>query len=224
MGLVGEVYALEDREDVVALPFGFVAPEIAEDAAPAGERELHVLVNGDAVEDGRGLKFTADAQARDLDIAQVGRLAEVEKDAPLRDFGLAADDVAERGLARAVGADDDAQLVEVDGELVYVERDETIEINFDVRQVNDVALELVDVDAGLGEQEGLHEREPSKVDGTSSAAIAAVVAAAGRRSPRVTFRHAPINPSGKSNTTPTNSPPSTNGHTLGSHDVSVLSV
>src|SRR5438034_1312460 len=43
------MHAMEDRHDPVALLAGFPAPEGVEDAAPAGQSQLHVLVDGQLV-------------------------------------------------------------------------------------------------------------------------------------------------------------------------------
>jgi len=51
----------------------------------------------------------------------------LELDAAGRGAGLAADQVQQRGLARAVGADDDAQLVPVDVQVQRVDGLEAVE-------------------------------------------------------------------------------------------------
>ena len=132
---VGEqVHAVEDCVDCFALLGGFAAEQIAPHVAPAGQGELHVFVNGEAVEDGGRLEFSSDAQAGDFDVGHLRDVDAIEENLAARDAGLAADDIAERGLAGAVGADDDAQLVAIDAERADVERFEAVENDGDIFQ------------------------------------------------------------------------------------------
>src|SRR5262249_15982564 len=103
------------------------------------DRRLQVLVHREAPEDGGRLELATDAvldelvlrEAEDVDRA-------VEDDLPARGPALAGDDVEERGLAGAVGSDDEAQLALGQRKAQPVERLEAVELDGDVTDFEDV--------------------------------------------------------------------------------------
>src|SRR5206468_11899328 len=68
----------------------------------------------------RVLELAADAGLDDLVLLQIGELLAAKLDRARGRLGLSADQVEHRGLAGAVGADDDANLVllDIEGEIV----------------------------------------------------------------------------------------------------------
>ena len=102
------MHAFEQVMDFFALFFGFAAEEILPDLPASRQSQFHVFVHGQAFEHRRGLEFSPDTQTGDIRFAFPCDIDIIEHDPTAGDTGLAADDIAERGLAGAVGADDDA--------------------------------------------------------------------------------------------------------------------
>src|SRR3954468_19725946 len=86
------------------------------------------------------------------------------------DAGLAADHVAQGRFAGAVGADDDAQLVEMDAQRFNIERFKAVEHHRHVFDVNDVAVEHLVVDDGRAGHGADHDWSASSVTGRSGCA------------------------------------------------------
>src|SRR5213593_264495 len=112
-----------------AAPEGRGEHVLAEAAVQAGH---HVLEDGHAAEELRGLEGAAEAARRDR-----ARLLADERHAVETDLAAvgridAADDVEQRGLARAVGPDDATDLSRVEIEVDAVERDDAAEGDGDV--------------------------------------------------------------------------------------------
>src|SRR5262249_3625455 len=132
-GLVAEVIAEEHLggdggHGVVEL---LRAPERErpKDGAAARERDFEVLAHGEVLVDGGRLELSPDARVDDLVLSEVGELDPFEVDPPCGGLRLTADEVEERRLARAVRADDDAELVAIDVEVQVVYGLEPVERN-----------------------------------------------------------------------------------------------
>ena len=87
----------------------------------------HVLEHGEAREQGQVLKRPRNAEIGDLVSIDIEEVVAVEQDLTRVRFVDPRHDVEQRGLARAVGADQPADLVLVDRERQVVERDDTTE-------------------------------------------------------------------------------------------------
>src|ERR1044071_1948687 len=90
--LAGKADAIQCRLDPVA-PFGIKPGEERMPGAPAvGERQFQVLEDGQVFEDGRALKFPANAKIGDVGFIEPGQiLAAAEKDFARIRPGLARD-------------------------------------------------------------------------------------------------------------------------------------
>ena len=99
----------------------------AEHGAAARKGNLEVLEHREIVVDRRRLELAADAGLDDLVLLQLRQLLAAKLDRARGGLGLAADQVEHRGLAGAVGADDDADLVLLDIEGEIVDRLEAVE-------------------------------------------------------------------------------------------------
>ena len=118
---------LGDFLDAVAHRGVALEGQRAEHGAAARKRNLEILEHGEVVIDRRRLELAADAGLHDLVLLQLGQLLAAELDRAGRRLGLAADQIEHRGLAGAVGADDDADLVFLDIEREIVDRLEAVE-------------------------------------------------------------------------------------------------
>ena len=101
----------------------------AEHGAAARIGNLEILEHGEVDEHRRRLELAADAGLHDLVLLQPGELLAAKLDRAGGRLGLAADQIEHRGLAGAVGANDDADLVLLDIEGEIVDRLETVEGN-----------------------------------------------------------------------------------------------
>src|SRR5258705_10043975 len=109
--------------------------------------QLHVLVHSEAVENRWRLELSADAECSDVHIGHVGDLFALHENPAGGHAGFATDHIAERRFARAVGPDDDAEIVVVDAERVDIERLEAVEDDRDFVEVDDVAVDgVVEID------------------------------------------------------------------------------
>ena len=123
--LAGEPVAFgvetDEREQLVnALALRGARPveQRRENAARALEREQEIFPDAVLAVDRGGLKFSADAEAIDLVFGQSGEVGvPAEFDFPRVGLGAAGDEIEERGFARAVGADDGAELAAVEVEI-----------------------------------------------------------------------------------------------------------
>ena len=143
---LGQVDGVQHLREAVALPAVEAEEHRGLDALVGLERQLQVLEHGEPLEHRRLLELAADAQLRDLRLGvaqQVDRAAE-EHGAGIGP-GLAGDDVHQRGLAGAVGADDAAQLARRDVQRQSVDRLEAVEADAHVFQVQDAAVGDVDL-------------------------------------------------------------------------------
>ena len=86
----------------------------AEHGTAARKGDLQVLEHGEIVVDRRRLELAADAGLHDLVLLHPRQFLAAELDRARCGLGLAADQIEHRGLAGAVGADDDADLVFLD--------------------------------------------------------------------------------------------------------------
>ena len=131
LGVVVEMVLEEDVAGDLLDPLadGGVAleGERAEHGAAARVGDLQVLEHGEVFVDRRRLELAADAGADDLVLLHLGQLAALERDGAAGRLGPAADEVEHRGLAGAVGPDDDADLVAVEIEGEIVDRAEAVE-------------------------------------------------------------------------------------------------
>src|SRR6185295_18688175 len=91
--------------------------------------DLEILEHGEVLEYRRRLELAADAGLHDLVLLQLRQLLAAKLDRPGGGPRLAADQVEHRGLAGAVGADDDADLVLLDIEGQIIDRLEAVEGN-----------------------------------------------------------------------------------------------
>src|SRR6218665_456468 len=96
-------------------------------AVHARQRELEVLQHREVLIDRGRLELAAHAGAHDLILVQAAEVRAVEQHPARARPGLAADHVQQRGLARAVRADDQAQLVALDREAQAVHGLEPVE-------------------------------------------------------------------------------------------------
>ena len=95
-------------------------------AAP-GIGDLQILEDREVFVDRGRLELAADAREHDLALAHPGQFLVAEDDRACGGLGLPADEVEHSGLARAVGADDHADLVLVDVEGEVVDGFEAVE-------------------------------------------------------------------------------------------------
>ena len=100
-----------------------------EHGAAARIGDLEILEHGEIFEHRRRLEFAADAGLHDLVLLQLRQLLAAKLDRPGGGSRLAADQIEHRGLAGAVGADDDADLVLLDIEGQIIDRLESVEGN-----------------------------------------------------------------------------------------------
>ncbi len=116
------------RDFMDAVAHGGVAREgqRAEHGASARKRNLEILEHGQIVVDRRGLELAPHPGLDDLVLLQLRQLRAAKRDRARRGLGLSADQVEHRGLAGAVGADDDADLVLLDIEREIVHRLEPV--------------------------------------------------------------------------------------------------
>src|ERR1700752_3009118 len=101
--------------------------ERAEHGAAARIGNLEVLEHGEILEHRRRLEFAPHAGLHDLILLQLRQLLAAKLDRARGCLGLAADQIEHRGLAGAVGADDDADLIRLDIEGEIVHRLEAVE-------------------------------------------------------------------------------------------------
>src|SRR3954447_12938588 len=101
--------------------------ERAEYGAAAWIGDLEVLEHREILEYRWRLEFAANAGLHDLILPELGQLLAAKLDRAGGRFGLAADQVEHRGLAGAIGTDDDADLVLLDIEREVVHRLEAVE-------------------------------------------------------------------------------------------------
>src|SRR5206468_9239666 len=155
------------------------------------EGELHVVTHGEVDEHGWCLELPPDAEGGDLVLAHLDEIGVMAEDhAPGRRLHAPRDDVEQRGLARAVRTDHDAQLFSVHEEVEAAQRLEAVVVDGDVLAVDDPA--------GLG--------HGAVRDGASALSTAARRPT--RRITRLPRRPtAPRTPSGKNSTTPMKSAP-----------------
>ncbi len=157
-------------------------------------REVQVLPHREVAVDRGGLELPADAELGDV----LGVLADqtdavAEEDCPGGWGGLAANDIQQGGLARAVGPDHHAQLVVVDTEIAVVQRLETV---------------VIDDDVFAG-------KNPVAVGHAAVPPSALLTGAEGAFRRSRTFRSIPMRPSGNMVTTITKRPPKMNGQASG---------
>ena len=112
--------------------------------AAAGERQLEIVPDGVALEDGRLLELAADAELGDrrlVDARQVDGAVEID----VAGVGarLAGDDVHHGRLAGAVGADDGAHLALLDDQRQFVQRLEAVEGDGDAVEVEERVQRLL---------------------------------------------------------------------------------
>src|SRR6185436_2803957 len=103
--------------------------ERAEYGASARVRNLQILEHREIDEHRWRLELAADAGLHNLVLLHPGQFLTAKLDRARRRLGLAADQIEHRGLAGAVGADDDANLVLLDIEGEIVDRLEAVEGN-----------------------------------------------------------------------------------------------
>ena len=109
-GLVLEADGLEHGVGFVAKETLDPREEAQATAAVRDERRLHVLEHGEPREDVGALERAADAEPADVVRRQAGDVAPVQDDGAGVGAQVAGDQVEERRLARAVGADDRRDL------------------------------------------------------------------------------------------------------------------
>ena len=138
---VGQVDGVQHLGQAVAL--GRVEPEQHRrgHALVGLERELQVLEHAELLEHRGLLELAADAQLGDLRLVVAQQVDGAAEEHRARvGPGLAGDDVHHRGLARAVGADDAAQLAGRDVQAQLVDGLEAVEADAHVFQVQDAAV------------------------------------------------------------------------------------
>src|SRR3984885_4907787 len=95
----------------------------------ARKRDFQVLEHRQVIIDRGGWELAADARLHDLVFPQFRELLAAKLDGSRRRLGLSADQIEHRGLAGAVGADDDADFVLLDIEGKVVDGLEPVERN-----------------------------------------------------------------------------------------------
>ena len=120
-------------------------------------RQLQVFEHAQGFEHRRLLELATDAGLGDLHFAHLRQVEGfTEPGLAVTGPGLAGDHVHQRGLARAVGADDAAQFADADVQVQIVQRLETIEADADVFQGQDGAVAGVQAGAdALAEADGV---------------------------------------------------------------------
>ncbi|MNH76804.1 hypothetical protein D3C73_290880 [compost metagenome] len=104
-------------------------------------RQFQVFKHAQRFENGRLLKLATDAGLSDLHFAHLRQVEGfTEPGLAVTGASLAGDHVHQRGLARAVGADDAAQLTDADVQVEIVQCAKAIEADADVFQSEDRAV------------------------------------------------------------------------------------
>ncbi len=147
--LVLQVDQRQHLADAVELLAAQAVEQRGAHAAVGLQRELEVLEHGQLLVDRRLLELAADAGLRDLRLGQAQQVdVAAERDAAAVGPRLAGDAVHHRRLAGAVGADDAAQLADVDRQRQLVQRLEAVEADADVVDVQRHALAEIDLARG----------------------------------------------------------------------------
>ena len=114
------------------------APPCPRSGAPAHrQRAVDIVCNGQVREHRRHLELAHDAGASDLVHRETGDIAPEEPDCAAGRRQIAGDQVEQRGLAAAIGADDAAHLVGGDREVDLVDGADAAELLhefFDIKQ------------------------------------------------------------------------------------------
>src|SRR3989441_2230802 len=134
-----ELHGLQGVSDTLALLGQVALPERGEDALRGPpERDLDVVPDREVHEDRRGLELPSDPQLGDLVLAERQEIGALAEDDPAA-LGLdtPGDDVEQRRLAGAVGADDNPELAPIHEEVEAAQRLEPVEVHGDVFEIDD---------------------------------------------------------------------------------------
>ena len=138
---VRQVDGVQHFGQVVALARVELEEHRGFDALGGFQSQLEVFKHAQVLEDRRLLELTADAQLSDLGLVVAQQVDGAAKEhAAFVWAGFAGDDVHHRGLARAVGADDAAQLTGRNVERQLVDGLEAIKAHAHVFQIQDAAM------------------------------------------------------------------------------------
>jgi len=166
--LRGEADGLQNLPDAITLGRADAGEEGGKDAALALEREEQVLEDGVIGINGGGLEFPPDAEPVNLVLALADEIDSILAELDGADVGLGAagDEVEERGLACAIGADDGAQLSLVHEEVEVIDGLEAVKALVDALGGQNEFLFRANHFGGMGSPVAV-------TGGTGSSAVAA---------------------------------------------------
>src|SRR4051812_533524 len=203
---IGEADRLQHLVDLLGLRPAAAPEQRTLDAVVDIEREQQIVLHGLALEHGRLLEFTADAELGDAGLVQSRQIGDsVEQHGAFVGLGLSGDDVHHRGLAGAVRADDGAHLAGLERQREVVDGVEAVE-----RDVHTVEIQHCGGRAGVHDVHCASSAILGWVTPSSAAALAMVAAS------RLSFDEShqalkvPTMPLGSSNVTRMNMAPSMN--------------
>src|SRR4030088_1545466 len=186
----------------------------AEHRAAARKGDLEVLEHGEVVIDRRRLEFASHPGLHDLVLFHFREVFVAKMNRPRGRLGLAADQVEHRGLAGAIGADDDTDLVVIDVERQIVDRLEAVEGNRQSLDRKQEVLGLVTYEHDLSPHSaGAPSATEPSVQPSPDFGLRALISRSMRgctSSPQI-----PARPLGKAGTTAMNNPPRPNSHNSG---------
>ena len=129
LGFLGQADQLEHLVDTLLAFAGEAESQIGEHPRIAAARDLEIAADGQILEHARNLELAPDAGARDFVLFPVGDFGVVEKHAAAGALGLARDQIHQRRLAGAVGAEKHAQLALIDDHRDRVDGLEAVEVD-----------------------------------------------------------------------------------------------
>ena len=98
-------------------------------------RQRQVLLNGEFLEHTGALEFAADPESGDAVLTGPQQGAALEHHIPFGGRGLAGDHIQKRGLASTIGTDHSPQLAGLQAEVEVTQRQESVEADGDLTQL-----------------------------------------------------------------------------------------